>query len=66
MLLFISKIKSLILLTTKEKIVTKICLEIRPGEGGEDAKLLVSDQTAIYCKFAERVGARVEVETEHG
>lgn len=44
----------------------KIGLEIRPGEGGEDAKLLVNDQAAIYCRFAERVGAQVEVETEHG
>jgi protein subunit release factor A len=46
--------------------MAKIILEIRPGEGGEDAKLLVSDQAAIYCKFAERVRDGVEVETEHG
>ena len=44
----------------------KLSLEIRPGEGGEDAKLLVNDQATIYCKFAERIGARVEVEEEHG
>ena len=44
----------------------KVSLEIRPGEGGEDAKLLVSDQAAIYCKFAERVRAGVEIETDHG
>jgi len=44
----------------------KVSLEIRPGEGGEDAKLLVSDQAAIYCKFAERIHARIEVEEDHG
>jgi protein subunit release factor A len=44
----------------------KVSLEIRSGEGGEDAKLLVSDQATIYCKFAERVAAHIEVETEHG
>lgn len=45
----------------------KVSLEIRPGEGGEDAKLLVNDQAAIYCKYAERVGAHVEITNEdHG
>jgi protein subunit release factor A len=44
----------------------KVSLEIRAGEGGEDAKLLVSDQAAIYCRWAERTNVVVEVETEHG
>lgn len=45
----------------------KISLEIRPGEGGEDAKLLVKDQASIYIKYAERIGARVEISAEdHG
>jgi len=34
----------------------KIILEIRPGEGGDDAKLLVNDQAAIYLRYAERHG----------
>ena len=45
----------------------KISLEIRPGEGGEDAKLLVKDQASIYIKYAGRIGARVEISAEdHG
>lgn len=40
----------------------KLLMEIRPGEGGEDAKLLVNDQASIYVRFAERHGAKVEIE----
>lgn len=40
----------------------KILIEIRPGEGGDDAKLLVCEQAAIYIRFAERHGATVEIE----
>ena len=40
----------------------KIWMEIRPGEGGKDAKLLVRDQAAMYCRFAERNGLQVEME----
>lgn len=31
-----------------------IILEIRAGEGGDDAKLLVRDQLAIYARWATR------------
>ena len=31
-----------------------ISVEIRAAEGGDDAKLLVSDQAAIYAKFCKR------------
>ena len=44
----------------------KVLLEIRPGEGGEDAKLLVSDQASIYIKFAQRAGASVSIEEARG
>ena len=45
----------------------KICLEIRAGEGGEDAKLLVKDQAAIYIKHAQLNKLNVEVINEdHG
>jgi protein subunit release factor A len=45
----------------------KLNLEIRPGEGGEDAKLLVQDQAAIYIKYANAVGINVSVINEdHG
>lgn len=40
----------------------KLMLEIRPGEGGDDAKLLVKDQASIYARFAERKGAKVDIE----
>jgi protein subunit release factor A len=40
----------------------KLLIEIRPGEGGEDAKLLVADQASIYARFAEHHGAKVEIE----
>jgi protein subunit release factor A len=31
-------------------------VEIRAAEGGQDAKLLVEDQFAIYVRLAERRG----------
>lgn len=31
-------------------------IEIRAAEGGDDAKLLVLDQAAIYVKLAKRRG----------
>jgi len=34
----------------------KIIVEIRAAEGGEDAKLLVIDQLAIYKKYCIRRG----------
>lgn len=38
----------------------KLLMQIRPGEGGDDAKLLVTEQAKIYVKYAERIGAKVE------
>lgn len=32
----------------------KVLLEIRPGEGGDDAKLLVLEQARFYQKFASK------------
>lgn len=40
----------------------KLTLEIRPAEGGEDSKLLVHDQAAIYQSFAARNGLKATVE----
>lgn len=37
----------------------KVLLEIRAGEGGADAKLLVPYLANIYTRFAERLGASV-------
>lgn len=34
----------------------QVIVEIRAGEGGKDAKLLVSDQFAIYAKLVDRSG----------
>jgi protein subunit release factor A len=33
-----------------------LILEIRAAEGGDDAKLLVEDQFAIYARLADRRG----------
>lgn len=32
-------------------------IEIRPGEGGQDAKLLTTELASIYTNFAHRHGA---------
>lgn len=34
--------------------MTAVYLEIRAAEGGDDAKLLVEDQLAVYLRAAER------------
>lgn len=34
-------------------MIMKISIEVRPGEGGEDAKLLVQEQGRIYLRYAE-------------
>lgn len=34
----------------------RMLMEIRAGEGGDDAKLLVKDMLAIYARKAERRG----------
>lgn len=34
--------------------MSSVIVEIRAGEGGEDAKLLVGEQLAIYAKAAQR------------
>lgn len=40
----------------------KLTLEIRPAEGGDDARLLVHDQASLYTKFAARHGVKARVE----
>lgn len=40
----------------------KLTLEIHPAEGGDDAKLLVHDQAAIYQRYAGRNGIKAQVE----
>lgn len=42
----------------------KIVMEIRPGEGGEDARLLVGVQAGIYLRYCERRGIRASVEED--
>lgn len=34
--------------------MSKIIVEVRSGEGGNDAKLLVREQLALYLKFCTR------------
>lgn len=42
----------------------KIALEIRPGEGGDDAKMLVHDQASIYAAYAEASGLSFDIEDD--
>lgn len=42
----------------------KLTLEIRAGEGGDDAKLLVPEQGRIYAAYAKRHGLACEIEDE--
>jgi protein subunit release factor A len=44
----------------------KFTLEIRPAEGGDDAKLLVRDQAAIYQAYAARSGVKATLEARSG
>lgn len=39
----------------------KIILEIRPGEGGDDARLLVERQAQVYLRFCEHAGIAAEM-----
>lgn len=34
----------------------KLLIEIRPGEGGDDAKLLVQKQASLFIRTAEQAG----------
>lgn len=40
----------------------KILIEIRPGEGGADARLLVREQASIYLQYANHHGLTADVE----
>ena len=42
----------------------KAIIEIRAGEGGDDAKLLVPDQGRIYAAYADRMELTCEIEDE--
>lgn len=42
----------------------KVIMEIRPGEGGDDAKLLIDDQAAIYRRYAERLGISIDIDKD--
>lgn len=33
-----------------------LIVEMRPGEGGDDAKLLIKEQFSVYSKLAARRG----------
>lgn len=44
----------------------KVTIEIRPGEGGMDAKLLCEDQANIYIKYADRNGLKYSIASDEG
>lgn len=39
----------------------KIIMEIRPGEGGQDSKLLLIEQSKIYMKYAEQNNINIKI-----
>lgn len=39
----------------------KVAIEIRPGEGGMDAKLLMTNQVKIYLRYAEKNDLKAEI-----
>ena len=39
----------------------RLYIEIRPGEGGDDARSLVNDQAGIYLRFARRHSISADV-----
>lgn len=39
----------------------QLLVEIRPGEGGQDAQSLVQDQARLYLRFAERNAVAAEI-----
>lgn len=41
--------------------MSRIIVEVRAAEGGEDARLLVREQATIYIKLSERRGLGVEI-----
>ena len=43
----------------------KIILEIRPGEGGTDARLLVKEQASLYIRYAENNQLNIGIIEEH-
>lgn len=42
----------------------KLLIEIRLGEGGEDARLLTKEQAAMYIRYAEKKGLAVDIEDQ--
>src|ERR1043166_4089233 len=42
-------------------VMESVIVEIRAAEGGEDAKLLVHEQVAIYAKYCARKGYQAEI-----
>ena len=37
----------------------RVRVEVRPGEGGEDAALFANELTVAFCAYARRLGASV-------
>jgi len=43
-----------------------VILEVRAGTGGDEAALFAADLFRMYCRYAERIGYRVEVLSSNG
>lgn len=52
--------------STRKEMAMKALIEVRPGEGGEDAKLLVREQSRMYLRYAEKNGLRADIEERGG
>lgn len=42
----------------------KLSMEIRAGEGGDDAKMLVQEQAKMYLRFAEKNNVNASITDE--
>lgn len=46
--------------TSSEQVISKNCiLEIRPGAGGDEAKIWANDLLRMYVRFAEKIGLKM-------
>ena len=55
----------ILLLPTDPMDAKNIVLEIRAGTGGEEAAIFAGDLFRMYCRYAERMGWKVELMSEN-
>ncbi len=55
----------ILLLPTDPRDAGNLFLEVRAGTGGDEAALFAGDLLRMYLRYAERLGWRVEIESDH-